>query len=186
MDEKEIIELYWCRSELAIRETDRKYGKYCNTIAFNILGNQQDSEECVNDTYWKVWNAIPPKRPAKFSAFLGKITRNLALNRYQKLTADKRGGGQVWIALDELAECIPDPNHVERIVEDKLLTDMINRFLSTLPKETRQIFLRRYWGLFSVDQIAADFGTSASKCKMALLRTRRKLKSFLEKEGISI
>lgn len=186
MDEKEIVELYWCRSEHAIKETDIKYGKYCNTIAFNILGNQQDSEECVNDTYWKAWNSIPPKRPAKLSAFLGKITRNLALNRYEHLTADKRGSGQVCVALDELAECIPDPNYVERIVEDKLLADMINRFLSTLSKETRQIFLRRYWGLYPVDQIASDLGISISKCKMSLYRTRRKLKSFLEKEGIII
>ena len=143
MEEKEIIDLYWARSEQAIRETDKKYGKFCFRIAYNILSDQGDSEECVNDTYLQTWNAIPPRRPNKLSAFLGRITRNLALNRYAMASAQKRGGGQMELAVEELAECIPDPNTVERQIEDRELADALNRFLAGLPEEARRIFLRR-------------------------------------------
>ena len=186
MDEKQIIDLYWARSENAIRETARKYGKFCHCIAFNILANAQDSEECVNDTYLKTWNAIPPQRPNKLSAFLGKITRNLALKRYEYNSAQKRGGGQVHLALEELAECIPDPNTVERQVDDRMLTELFNTFLSGLPAQTRVIFLKRYWQLCPVKEIASACGISESKVKMLLMRTRGKLKLFLEQEGIGL
>lgn len=186
MDEKQIIDLYWARSESAIAETDKKYGKLCHRIAFNILANRQDSEECVNDTYLKAWSIIPPKRPVKLSTFLGKITRNLALNRYEKYTAEKRGGGEVPVALDELTECIPDPNSVERIVENRILADKFNIFLEGLPVETRRIFMRRYWELSSIQEIAEIYGISESKVKVSLFRTRGKLKTFLEKEGIAL
>lgn len=186
MDEKQIIALYWARSENAIAETARKYGNYCYKIAFNILSNQQDSEECVNDTYLNVWNAIPPKRPNKFSAFLGKVTRNLALKRWEKYTAEKRGGGQVVLALDELSECIPDPNRMERMVDNRYLVELLNHFLGELPTETRRIFLLRYWQLAPVKEIAAACGISESKVKMTLMRTRGKLKSYLEQEGIEV
>lgn len=186
MDEKQIIELYWARSERAIAETARKYGKFCHRIALNILENHEDSEECVNDTYLKTWNAIPPRRPSKLSAFLGKITRNLALKKYEMYTAEKRGGGQVPLALEELSECIPDPNTVERAVSDRILADKLNIFLAQLPAETRMIFMRRYWNLSSVKDIAAACGVSESKVKMSLMRTRGKLRSFLEQEGIEL
>lgn len=186
MDEKQIIDLYWVRSERAIDETARKYGKFCHCIAYNILANHQDSEECVNDTYLNAWNAIPPKRPNKLSAFLGKITRNLALKTYERYTAEKRGGGQVVLALEELAECIPDPNTVERMVDNRILADKLNVFLSQLPGEARRIFLRRYWNLNTVREIAEVYGISESKVKMSLMRTRGKLRSFLEQEGIEL
>lgn len=184
MDEKQIIELYWARSEKAIAETDKKYGKLCYQIAFHILANAEDSEECVNDTYLKAWSVIPPKRPVKLSAFLGKITRNLALNRYEKYTAEKRGGGQTALALEELAECIPDSYSVEQTVNDMILADKLNLFLSALPVEARKIFMRRYWNLSSVKEIAAAYTISESKVKMSLFRTRDKLRTFLEQEGI--
>lgn len=186
MDEKQIIDLYWARSERAIDETARKYGKFCHCIAYNILANYQDSEECVNDTYLQTWNAIPPQRPSRLSAFLGKITRNLALKQYEKSTAQKRGGGQVPLALEELAECIPDPNSMERMVDDRILAELFNGFLADLPAEARKIFLRRYWNLSSVKEIAEAYGMTESKVKMSLMRTRGKLRSFLEQEGIEI
>ena len=186
MEEKEIIDLYWARSETAIRETDKKYGKFCHSIAYNILCDHEDSEECVNDTYLQTWNAIPPRRPSKLSAFLGRITRNLALNRYERETAQKRGGGQVEPAVEELAECLPDPNTVERQVENKELAEALNRFLAGLPGEARKIFLRRYWQLCTVKEIAALYGISESKVKMSLMRTRGRLKRFLEQEGIDL
>ena len=186
MDDKQIIDLYWDRSELAIAETDRKYRRYCYRIAFHILADSQDSEECVSDTYLRVWSVIPPKRPVKFPAFLAKITRNLALNRYEKRTADKRGGGEVSVALDELAECIPDPNSVERMVDNRFLSDKLNLFLEELPAQTRKIFLRRYWELCSIHEIAEIYGISESKVKVSLFRTRGKLRAFLEREGIAL
>lgn len=186
MEEKEIIELYWLRSERAIEETARKYGRFCHSIAYNILSNQEDSEECVNDTYLHAWNAIPPRRPNKFSAFLGKITRNLALKRYEKYTAAKRGGGQVPLALEELTECIPAPDSMERRMDDRMLAETLNRFLAGLSPETRRIFLDRYWKLDSINEIAMELGIGESKVKMSLMRTRGKLRSFLEQEGIEL
>ena len=186
MEEKEIIDLYWARSERAIKETDKKYGQFCHSIAYNILADHEDSEECVNATYLQTWNAIPPRRPNKLSAFLGKITRNLALNRYSRETAQKRGGGQIDLAVEELADCIPDPGTVERQVEDKELAILFNRFFAGLPEEARKIFLRRYWQLCTVKEIAALYGISESKVKMSLMRTRGKLRLFLEKEGIDL
>ena len=186
MEEKEIIDLYWARSERAIGETDKKYGKFCHSIAFNILADHADSEECVNDTYLRTWKAIPPRRPSKLSAFLGKITRNLALNRFARDSAQKRGGGQLTIALEELEACIPDPETVEKQLEDRELAAVLNRFLEGLSPETRKIFLRRYWQLCPVKEIAAFYGISESKVKMTLMRTREKLRHFLEKEGIAL
>ena len=186
MDDKQIIDLYWARSESAIAETDKKYGRFCCRIAFNILTNSQDSEECVSDTYLKAWSIIPPKKPVKLSTFLGKITRNLALNRYEKYTAQKRGSGEVPVALDELAECIPDPTSVEQAVDNRILVDKLNMFLEGLPAEARKIFMRRYWEVCSIQEIAKLYGISESKVKVSLFRTRGKLKSYLEQEGITL
>ncbi|MBQ3559041.1 MAG: RNA polymerase sigma factor [Agathobacter sp.] len=184
MDDKQIIELYHERSEDAISETANKYGKYCYSIAYHVLYNVEDSEECVNDTYLRTWEAIPPQYPNNLSAFLGKITRNLALNRYKYYVREKRGNGQTTLVLDELQECVPTTSSTEQAVEEKLLVEVLNRFLYNLPKEKRILFLRRYWYMHSIQEIAEDFGYSESKVKMILLRIRNKLKQVLEKEGV--
>ena len=184
MDDQQIIELYWNRSDEAIAQTQKKYGRLCYKVAFNILGSHQDSEECVNDTYLKAWNAIPPRRPQKLSAFLCRITRNQALKRYESNTAEKRGGSEVPLALEELAGCIPDPGSATALTEQRELIRQLNGFLAELPIETRGIFLQRYWGLESVRDIALAMGISESKVKVTLHRTRKKLKRHLEQEGI--
>lgn len=186
MDDKQILDLYWARAENAISETADKYGKYCHFIAYSILRNEEDSEECVSDTYMKAWGSIPPQRPEKLSAFLGKITRNLSLDRLRRHTARKRGCGQAALVLEELQECVPAADNVEQIVDDLALTEALDRFLASLPADTRKVFMRRYWYLCSVKEIAADFGISESKVKMLLLRSRNKLKGLLEREGIEL
>ena len=186
MDDKQILDLYWARAENAISETADKYGKYCHFIAYSILRNEEDSEECVSDTYMKAWGSTPPQRPQKLSAFLGKITRNLSLDRLRRHTARKRGCGQAALVLEELQECVPAADNVEQIVDDLALTEALDRFLASLPADTRKVFMRRYWYLCSVKEIAADFGISESKVKMLLLRSRNKLKGLLEREGIEL
>lgn len=186
MEDSRIVELFWERSEHAIAEVSDKYGNYCSYIAFRILQNRQDSEECVNDTYWKAWESMPPKRPDRLAAFLGKITRNLSLNRYEQIHAQKRGGGQVVLALEELNECVPSGDFADRRIEDMELEECLNRFLGGLPAETRRIFLRRYWYFGTVQEIAAELGMTESRVKGILFRTRKKLKSCMEKEGISL
>lgn len=186
MDDQKLIELYWQRSENAIAETAIKYGSYCYKIAYNVLANNEDSEECVNDTYFKVWERIPPARPDRFSAFIGKITRHIAINRFEYLTAEKRGGSQVPLALEELSDCIPDYNTPSKLVENKELVIAINKFLRQLSSESRKIFLQRYWGLSSIKDISVMYKITESKVKMSLMRTRSKFKHFLEKEGIVI
>jgi len=184
MDDRQIIELYNERSEAAISETAGKYGKYCFYIAYHILYDERDSEECVNDTYLRAWEAIPPQWPNKLSAFLGKITRNLALNRYRYRMREKRGYGQIPLMLDELQECVPAAGSTEQAVEEKLLVEVLNRFLHELPIEKRMMFLRRYWYMSSIKEIAEDYEISEGNVKMKLLRIRNKLKEILEKEGI--
>ena len=137
MKDEEIVDLYWARSEEAIAVTAEKYGKYCHTIAFNILHNDGDSEECVNDTYLRAWESIPPMRPERLSTFLGKITRNLSLDRYRRDNAEKRGRGEVPLALEELRECLAAGDGEDIAVDDLLLTDIFNRFLSALTPEAR-------------------------------------------------
>ncbi len=182
MEDDQIIALYWNRDEEAIAETAKKYGRYCHAISFRILQNNEDSEECVNDVYLAAWNGIPPGRPSVLSAFLAKITRNLALNRYEQSSAKKRGGGEVPLAIEELEECLPGGDNVEKAVEDAALTELFNQFLASLHVESRRIFMRRYWYFDTVREIAARYGIGESRVKMSLLRSRRKLKQFLEKE----
>ena len=184
MDDKQILELYNERSETAISETADKYGKYCYYIAYNILYNTQDSEECVNDTYLKAWQTIPPQYPSKLSTYLGKITRNLALNRYKYYNRQKRGEGQTELVLDELLDCVPAAESTEQEVEEKILVEVLNRFLDDLPEEKMKIFMRRYWYMSPIKEIADDFAMGESKVKMILSRSRNKLKQILEKEGI--
>lgn len=187
MDDNKIIELFFSRSESAITETANKYGRYLRQIAFNILRSREDSEECTNDTYMKAWNVIPPQRPDYLKAFLGRITRNTALGLYEKYTAAKRSADRTAAALDELADCIPDTaQNPAKISEDNEIKACLNDFLAGLPEETRKIFVRRYWYMSSVHEIAAAYHFSESKVKMSLKRTRDRLKEFLRGEGIYI
>lgn len=185
MEDDRIVRLFWDRAETAIDETDRKYRRYLLRIARNILGNDRDAEECVNDTYLRAWNAIPPHEPRQLSTFLGKITRRLALDRYDALTAQKRGGGTVPVLLEEWRDCLPATGG-DAVADELTLRDALNRFLRTLPTGRRRMFLRRYWYADSIRDIARDAGCGESKVKMALLRTRRELKEFLEKENITV
>ena len=186
MEDNQIIRLYFDRSEEAISQTAAKYGKYCHTIAYNILHNFEDSEECVNDTYWKAWNIIPPRRPKRLAAFLGRITRNLSLDKYRHYTADKRGGGELAVALEELGDCISSIGSMGDHTEEIVLVEVLNSFLASLSAEHRKIFMRRYWYVSSVKEIADDYGITESKVKMSLLRSRNQLKTVLEKEGIAL
>ena len=184
MDDLEIIELYFCRDEKALTETARKYGNYCYTVAFSVLNSMEDSKETVNDTYLELWNTIPPERPTVLSAFIGKITRRLAIDRWRKNTAVKRGGGEFEATLDELSECISDNANVEKIVEGKLIVSTINEFLKKLPDTERNVFICRYWYADSVKSVAKQFGFSESKVKSMLMRTRTKLKQKLAEEEL--
>lgn len=186
MEDNEIIDLFKMRSENAIHETAKKYGKYCYYIAYNILLNEQDSEECVNDTYFYAWKAIPPHDPQKLSAYLGKITRNLALNKWNYYNAEKRGKGQLPIVLEELHECISTVDTAEQIVDEIHFANMLNRFLASLSKQKRILFMRRYWYFNSIKEICADLCMSESKAKMALLRLRNEFRAFLKKEGVNL
>lgn len=184
MEDGEIVALYWERSEAAISETLEKYGRYCNQIAYNILRNAQDAEECVSETCLRAWNAMPPQRPCRLSSFLGKITRNLSLNRYERYAAQKRGSGQGELVLSELEECIPSGATVEEASEEMALTQALNSFLAALPKLNRTVFVRRYWYLCSIQEIAAQYGMKESKVTSMLFRARNRLRLHLEKEGI--
>lgn len=184
MDDIKIIDLYFARDEAAIAESDRKYGRYCGAIAMNILASQEDTEECVSDTWMRAWNAIPPARPVILKAFFGKITRNLALNMWEKNHAEKRGGGECAAVLDELAECVADPGAAVWSADRHVLTETLNGFLRSVSDEKRKIFLRRYWHMESIKEIADDMNIGESKVKMTLLRLRKDLLEVLRKEGI--
>ncbi len=184
MDDDMILDLYWERSESAINETAKKYGSYCLTIANNILQNNEDAEECVNDTYHKTWNTVPPQRPNSFRAFLGKITRNLSLNKYKEQRTKKRGGDNIAFMYSELEDCIPSSNNVEMESEANLVIDAINSCLLSMDSENRLVFVRRYWYADSIGAIATRFQMSESKVKSMLFRTRNKLKTYLENEGV--
>ena len=182
MDDKTIVELYWQRDEEAITASHTKYGGYCHAIAYNILNNALDADECVSDTWLRSWNSMPPQRPSVLSAFFGKITRNLSLDRWRRNTAEKRGGGSAETALEELVHCIPavqgDP------ADDLALTLCLENFLRGLSHKKRNIFLRRYWYLSSVEEIAADYRMTRSGVASMLRRMRLDLKEHLEREGI--
>jgi len=186
MDDTKIIDLYWIRSESAISETAKKYGSYCRSIAFRILHNDQDSEECVNDTWLGAWSSMPPKRPSVLSTFLGRITRNLSLNRWKQYNTEKRGCAETTVALEELQECVPAPDGVESALDDMALTDALSRFLLSLSQEAQKFFVQRYWYLCSIREIADNCGVSTSKVKMSLLRSRQGLQKFLQEEGIAL
>lgn len=184
MEDSQIVALYWERNAYAIDATAEKYGRYCYTIAYHILSNKEDADESVNDTYMSAWERIPPHHPSVLSTFLGKITRRISLNRWRNQTRQKRGGGEVPLALEELSECVPSAFSTEREVERKELTLAISRFLATLPEAERDVFVSRYWFLASVKEISGKFGFTESKTKSMLSRTREKLRNYLSKEGL--
>ena len=183
MDDKNIVELYFSRNEEAITQTDKKYGRYCYSIAYNILINKEDAEECVSDTYMTAWRAIPPRRPSVLSTFLGKITRHISIDRWRERSASKRGGGEVTLALEELEDCVAGLQNVEMEYERKELIRAYVKFLDALPVMERRVFLCRYWYVYSVEAIAEKFGFSQSKVKTMLHRTRVKLRKQFAKEG---
>ena len=183
MDDKSIVDLYFSRNEEAIIQTDRKYGRYCYSIAYNILTNKEDAEESVSDTYMAAWKSIPPRRPAVLSTFLGKLTRHISFDRWRERSAVKRGGGEVPLALEELNDCISGMQDVEREYEHKEIISAYLNFLDTLPTTERRVFLCRYWYVESIDTIAEKFGFSQSKVKTMLHRTRVKLRKQFAKEG---
>lgn len=184
MEDSDIVELYWMRSEQAISETEVKYGSYCNKIAFNICGSKQDSEECVSDTWFSAWNQMPTKRPKFLSPFLGAICRNIAINRTKRNMAEKRGNGQVELALSELEECIADDCSVEREIELNELKSGINSFVKILKESDREIFIARYWHMSPIAEIAEKSGFTESNIKVRLHRIRLKLKKYLKEEGL--
>ena len=184
MDDKRIVELFFERNEQALTETKQKYSRYLHRVAQNILQNPQDAEECVNDTYLRAWNAIPPHRPTRLSVFLGKIARRLALDRYASLTADKRGGGTQAAILEEWRDALPDGDGDP--ADDMAVRDALNRFLRQLPADKRRTFIRRYWYGDTLAAIATDSHATESAVKMTLSRTRGELKAFLEKEGVTL
>lgn len=184
MEDERILDLYFRRSEAAITQTDVKYGKYCYSIAYHILTNREDSEESVSDTYLAAWNAIPPRRPSLLAAFLGKITRNISIDRWRKRGADKRGGGEFPLCLEELTACVSGEPGLEQKQILKETMAMLNRFLEELPTVERKVFLCRYWYMDSVQEISEAFGFSQTKVTTMLCRTRNKLRKGLQKEGL--
>lgn len=183
MEDSAIIALYWDRDETAITATGEKYGAYCYAIAYHILKSPEDSDECVNDTWFRAWNAMPPQKPRVLSAFLGRITRNLSIDRYRQLHAAKRAGELEAVDL-ELDGCAPAFWADERI--DAIATgEAISRFLRAISRDDRVIFLRRYWYVDSIAEIAARYRVSESRVKSSLHRSRARLRKYLEQEGVA-
>ena len=185
MTDNEIVELFFARSENAIKLISEKYHAYCYRISFQILSNKEDCEECVNDTWLRAWNAMPDDRPAILSAFLGAITRNLSLDRYRKLHTAKRGKGEVEFIFDELTDQV-DKKEPSHYIEEQELVACINHFLKNLPKEHRVMFVRRYWYFDNITEIAERCACSEGKVKTTLFRVRGKLLDYLKKEGYAL
>lgn len=186
MEDTKILDLYFARDERAVMETDKKYGAYCFSLAAGILPDKQDAEEVVSDTYFKVWRVIPPQRPAVLKLFLAKITRNLSFSRWRKLTAEKRGSGEMALVLEELESCIAAPGTVEDRLNEKELAKTIRTFLDTLPLREQDIFLRRYFFVEDTERIAVRYEMKPNSVLRSLSRTRAKLKSYLNKEGYGV
>lgn len=185
LEDSQIIGLYWKRDEAAISETEAKYGAYCRAVARNILSVDADADECVNDAYLQAWNSIPPQRPDKLGAWLGKVVRNTALNLWKKNHRQKRYAGLEQL-LSELEDCIPSPAAVERELEERELTEVINTWLASLPKNDRICFVRRYWNGETVAVLAQENGMSPANMAKRMYRLRKNLKSMLEQEGYSL
>lgn len=186
MNDKDIIQLYFDRDHKALSATAKKYGKYCTSIAKNILGNDEDAEECVNDTYLNTWNSIPPTRPTILSAFLGKVTRNIAFNKYRHNHVKKRGSGEIALVLDELTDCVSGLDDVEQEIDRRELVEAINSFLDTLSPQKRNIFICRYWYSDSVASIAKRYGMTENNISVILNRVRPKLRKYLLERGFEL
>ena len=191
MEDSKIIELYNERSETALVQTAAKYGNYCARIAFNVLKSREDSEECVNDAYLRLWNSIPPQRPANLKAYLGRIVRNRAIDMWSAEGAQKRGGGEALLCLDELAECVGEgaaalSDGPEEALSYAETVRHINSWLASQEEQKMKIFMRRYWYMDSIRDIAKAYGFSDSKVKTTLFRMREELKAELSKEGTDI
>lgn len=184
MTDAAIIDLYWQRSELAIEATGRTYGGYCYAVADRILNDPEDSEECVSDTWLAAWNSIPPQRPSPLRVYLGALTRRISLSRLRARLADKRGGGEAVLVLEELAECVPAARDTEQTVAERALVSALNAFLKGLGEEERRLFVARYWHNYPVAELAEAFALKPSTVTTRLSRTRSKLRRYLEKEGL--
>ena len=186
MDDSKIIDLYWARSQQAIAESEIKYGAYCRTVAQNILDRAEDAEECVNDTWLRAWSAMPPQRPTVLQAFFGKLTRNLSLDRWRRDRAQKRGGSQVELALDELEDCLCARDRVDEAVDAQTTANLISAFVRELPQQDRVLFVRRYWYLDDIQTLATRMGMGQSQVKSRLHRIRQRLKTQMGKEGVAV
>ena len=186
MEDSAIVALYWARDEQALTESSAKFGAYCRKIALNLLGDLSDAEEVENDTWMAAWNSMPENRPARLAPYLGRITRNLALDRLDKATAQKRGGGQAEVVLEELEGCLAAPGRVEQAVEAADTARMISAFLREQPEPARGIFIRRYWYCDSMADIAARYAMPQGRVRVILHRTRNKLKKELHKQGVHV
>lgn len=186
MNDNEIVQLLFNRDEAGLKAACEKYKSYCMKIAENITGTREDAEECVNDAFMKAWELIPPNRPEMLSAFLGKLTRNIAVNRRKRLTADKRGGGEAALVFEELSEAIKGSENVEQVFDRRELSREINAFLETLPEHKRNIFICRYWYCDSVKKIAAECGMTRTAVSVTLHRLRSDLCVYLRKRGYDV
>ncbi len=186
MQDKDIIDLYFARNEQAIAESSNKYGYYCTSIAQNILHNMQDAEECVNDTWLRAWNSIPPAKPDHLQLYLGGITRHISLDRFRRQNAAKRGGGEIVLAIDEMHDVVAADADLATEIADREFSEIFNRFLWSLPKRDCNIFIRRYYYLDPIPLIAKRYGLSVSNVQKILSRTRQKLREYLEKEGYAV
>ena len=185
MQDAQIVELYWNRDERAITESDIHYGAYCRRIAASILPSKEDAEECVNDTWHRTWNCVPPQRPNSLAAFFGRIIRNLSISRFRANRAQKRFGG-LSVLLSELDECVPSNESVEREIEGKLLAEVVDSWLAGLLPDDRVLFLRRYWFGDAVNALAKECGATQNQMAQRMLRLRKDLKSKLEQEGFDV
>ena len=185
MDDNQIVALYWERSERAIAETDLKYGALCRSVAGNLLGNREDAEEIVNDTYHAAWNAMPSERPTKLGAWLGRVVRNLSIDRWRRDHRQKRSAGMETL-LGELEDCGPSPQTVEKTLDAAELGRAIDAWLRTLPREDAAVFLRRYWNGTALQELARERGEAPNRLAQRMYRLRLELKQALEKEGFSI
>ena len=184
MDDEAILALFRQRQESALAETAAKYGRPCYRVADNILSDSRDAEECVNDTWLHAWNSIPPEHPEQFSAWLIRVTRNLALSRLRRRMAKKRGGDQITLVIDELAECLPGKSDPQREMERRELAEYIDRFLATLRPQDRDVFVARYFFAATMDELAGRTGWTKARIHSMLQRTRGKLRNYLTEEAL--
>lgn len=186
MEDEQIVALFWRRDQEAIVQSQRKYHPYLSKIAYNILHDQEDSQEVVNDTYFKAWQSIPPQRPSKLSIYLGRLTRHGAIDRYRHHTSQKRQGDTYAMCLEELEECCATGQDPQQVLDGKLLAQAISQFLCTLKPQTRAMFLGRYYFLDSLKEVAQYCGVRESKAKSTLFRVRKALRAYLRQEGFDL